>query len=141
MKSKYSNIEEIYALNTIKNYYIENITFNKLVNDSKNTFINLNDDINNSNNYCSNLIVDNVNNNYCEKIKSIVLKYKINNFYIVDENKLSELKNINNINETFKDYINYLDNTLDKDDNKLYLLGEFIISSDIYSYAYIPIKI
>ena len=35
MKSRYSNIDGIYALNTIMNYYVENVSMNKLINDTK----------------------------------------------------------------------------------------------------------
>lgn len=144
MKSKYSNIDEIYALNTIKNYYIESITFNKLINNSKNTYKDLLEDINNGSNYCSTLISGGTSNNYCNKIKSIIENYQINNLYIVDKNKLTELENITSASQTLKDYINFLDNTLDKTDNsiKAYLVGEFTISNSdkIYNYAYLPIK-
>ena len=64
----------------------------------------------------------------------------------------SQEKLIDNINEedtpqTLKDYINYLNDTLDKTDNnnsvKAYLIGEFTISATnkIYNYAYLPIKV
>ena len=57
MKSKYSNIDGIYALNIIKNYYIENITINKMINNSS-TYIDLKNDIENSNKYCSTLNIN-----------------------------------------------------------------------------------
>lgn len=145
MKSRYSNIDGIYALNTIKNYYIESITFNKLINNTKNTYKDLIEDINNGTNYCSTLISGGTSNNYCNKIKSIITNYQINTLYIVDKNKLTDLENITSASQTLKDYINYLNNTLDKTDNsvKAYLIGEFTISAtnEIYNYAYLPIKV
>ena len=78
MKSKYSNIDGIYALNIIKNYYIENITINKMINDSS-TYIDLKKDIENSNKYCSTLNINDENINYCNKINSVIVNYKINN--------------------------------------------------------------
>ena len=144
MKSKYSNIDGIYALNIIKNYYIENITINKMINDSS-TYIDLKNDIESSKKYCSTLNIGDENINYCNKINSVIANYKINNLYIVNKDKLTDLKNISDISQTLKDYINYLDNTLDKSDNsiKAYFIGEFTISSNdkIYNYAYLPINI
>lgn len=134
MKSKYSNIEGIYALNTIMNYYIENVTMNKLINDTKDRYINIKSD----SSYCN-------INDYCEKINNIIVNYKINNLYIIDKEKLIDNINEETTSQTLKDYINYLNNTLDKTDNsiKAYLIGEFTISptNEIYNYAYLPIKV
>lgn len=112
MKSKYSNIDGIYALNTIRNYYIENITLNKLINDSTtNTpyYIDLKTDTENTKKYCSTL----EGINYCNNISSVIKNYNINSLYIVkvDSNLqqgLKNLRNSDNITETFKEYIDYL---------------------------------
>ena len=93
MKSKYSNIDGIYSLNIIKNYYIENIKINKMINDSS-TYIDLKKDIENSNKYCSTLNINDENIDYCNKINSVIANYKINNLYIVNKDKLTDLKNI-----------------------------------------------
>mgnify|MGYP004610173219 FL=1 len=136
MKSRYSNIDGIYALNTIKNYYIENVSMNKLINDTKDKYIN----IKSNSSYCN-------TNNYCEKINNIIVNYKINNLYIIDKEKLIDNINEEDTTQTLKDYINYLNDTLDKTDNnnsvKAYLIGEFTISAtnEIYNYAYLPIKV
>ena len=136
LKSRYSNIDGIYALNTIMNYYIENVSMNKLINDTKDKYIN----IRSNSSYCN-------TNNYCEKIKNIIDNYKINNLYIIDKEKLIDNINEEDTTQTLKDYINYLNDTLDKTDNnnsvKAYLIGEFTISAtnEIYNYAYLPIKV
>ena len=71
MKSKYSNIDGIYALNIIKNYYIENITINKMINDSS-TYIDLKKDIENSNKYCKSITFP----SFSTPIQSSVFRYK-----------------------------------------------------------------
>lgn len=142
MKSKYSNIDGIYALNTIKNYYIESVTINKLINDSTNTFIDLKDDLENSKSYCNVLNIDSENINYCEKIDSVIKKYNINKLYAIDINKLynsrnniDELLNEMNVSETFNDYIKYLIYTLDYNN---YSGDEY--ESDITNYRYKNMK-
>ena len=75
----------------------------------------------------------------------LIINYKINNLYIIDKEKLIDNINEEDTPQTLKDYINYLNNTLDKTDNsvKAYLIGEFTISATnkIYNYAYLPIKV
>lgn len=134
IKDKYSNVDGIYALNMIMDYYVDNITINNIINDSKDNIINLK----NNTSYCS--IVNNIN--YCDNINKVIEKYNINSLYVINIDKLNDLKN-QNISNTFKDYLSYLDNTLDKENNKVIFLVELTISSEdnIYNYAYLNIDI
>lgn len=143
-KNTYNDIDSIYALKMIEDYFVDKIDtdmeFNKLIKNTT-TFKEIKCE---SDEYCDNLFKE----------------YNINSIYIVknNENSLNELKN-NVTHETFKDYIDYLMNigihtTNFLEDNKVYsellVLETYTIDvnneSDndnkkiLNKYAYLPIR-
>ena len=138
-KSTYNDIDSIYALKMLEDYFIDKIDsdmeLNKLIQNTT-TFKEIKCE---SDNFCDNLFKE----------------YNINSIYIVknNENSLKELKN-NVTHETFKDYVDYLMNigihtTNFLEDNKVY--SELLVvetytikdeeSKDILNkYAYLPIR-
>lgn len=110
-KSTYSNVDAIYALTLLRDNMIEKTTTNSFLYDDlvknveTNNYLEITCDINDS------------FKNFCDEVFE---KYNINKVYIVKntESSLEMLKN-QNINQTFKDYIDYLKNTLNfTDDNQ-----------------------
>ena len=104
IKSTYSDINAIYALDLLRDYMIEKETTNSFV---------YNDLIKRvqTENYVE--ITCNLNEDFKTYCNEVFEKYNINRVFITKNNKdsLDDIKNIN-INQTFKEYIDYLENTL-----------------------------
>lgn len=121
-KSSYSNIDGIYALKLIKDNMINDLTINTKLNETT-----------------SYSKIDYAEGSYLDSVFS---EYKINSVYLIkvsDEN-VSSFKNDFSINQTFKDYLDYLVNKQIALDNNL-LLVEITIDYEnkIYNYAYLEV--
>ena len=128
-KTRYTNIDGIYALRLMEDY---------LVNDMQ-----MNTKINNTSTYTEITCVTGNNYDYCDNIR---VKYGVNKIYLAKNTEYKRIKNISGINQTFKDYIDYLGNSVDFTDTDYgyLLIGEFVgttnSSDKIYNYAYLKIK-
>ena len=110
-KNNYHNIDSIYATKEVVKYFITNDNFNF------NTYLN---EVFNNNNYdyiikdttVGDIIKDNYceNNTVCSSLNVVKETYNIKNMVITeyDKSDLNNFKQNENINETFKDYIDYV---------------------------------
>lgn len=116
IKSTYSDINAIYALDLLRDYMIEKETTNSFIyNDlvkrvQSENYIEITCDI------------DEKFNTYCTEVFE---NYNINRVFITKNNaeSLRNLKNIS-INQTFKEYIDYLTNTLNFENSE----GEILLA-------------
>ena len=129
-KGKYTDVDAVYALKMMEDYMIDETTFNeKLKNTNTNSFVEIT---------CT-------TETYCE---SVFDEYNVNKMYIVknEENALNHLIE-EKINETFKEYLEYLINigVFEETYSHLLVVETYAIDDenekDIFNkYAYLPIK-
>ena len=124
-KNNYTNIDGIYALKLIKDDYVNNLK--------------LNDEIKKLPDY-----------NYCKEIEdpedssylgNVFTEYKINKVYLIKTDQTDNLMSASELNQTFKDYIDYLVKKEITMNSDYMLLIEITIDSKnkIYNYAYLEI--
>lgn len=141
LKEKYTNIDALYAINTVENQLIDEMKFSEVL--PTTTSWKLIE--------CS--VFGNESStpyNYCD---SVFTRYKINKLYLLKkENLISGMDN--NINQTFKDYANYLNNavTFNDDSKYIFLVETYEFSTDndgdgikentdiLNKYAYLEVK-
>lgn len=122
--NKYNDTDLIYALRNLEDDLIDNGKFNTLIKEEM---------------QYKKIECDN-NDDYCKKIFST---YNINSVYLVRfVNGLDKLKNDSNINETFKDYLDYLGNNLEYSyeyykNGSMYYSHILIAETNDYKYSYL----
>ena len=127
-KSKYVDIDGIYALKLLEDYMIDELMLNTLIkNNTSYTEIDCN---------------EMGNDKFKAYCNSVFEEYNINNVYLVKE--LEELKNDVD-NQTFVEYIEYLINVGVANDEKiLFIIETYSIEGEednFNKYAYLPVKI
>lgn len=152
-KSSYTNLDAIYALSMIENYMIGVETTNSFMYDD------LIKEVRNSTNGYKEITCSVMGNQDYKNFCNIVFEeYNINKMYIVDNSlnstSLEKIKNTESINQTFKDYIDYLlniginkDGFLEDGHYSELLIAETYSEVDIENkdinnkYAYLPTSI
>lgn len=129
LKNKYTDIDLLYAANAVQDYLIDNLNLNKIVNDNLTNeydLVDLKDTKILSDNYCTNIFTNyNIEHMYMIKLGSELKAKDITE-------KLTEP------NQTFIDYINYLETSGKLNDAK----GKYIFlleakENDLYDYEYL----
>ena len=137
-KATYINVDAIYAIKTIEDYLIDEMELNDLLK----TIVDYKEitcDIFSNQNYC----------------KNIFERYNINQVFLVklSGSNMPTLPNSININQTFKEYITYLNNAIIFDNNTDYVFivetyeldyGDNDATNDekdiLNKYAYLEVK-
>lgn len=150
LKAKYTNIDALYAIRTIEDQLIDEMKFSEAFSGFTNGYKEFTCDIYDSASTAK---------TYC---KSVFERYKISDFYYVEletddasGNKvLPDLSSLS-VNQTFKDYINYLNNavTFKADSNYVFLVETYEYATDedgdgidesnkdiLNKYAYLEVK-
>ena len=122
VKNKYNNIDGIYALKLIKDDLVDNMELNTLINNTS-TYSEL------------------INPNDSSYIANVFTEYKINKLYLIKTSDISSFKTISDINQTFKDYIDYLvtKEIINNSDYLLVLEITVDTENEIYNYAYLEV--
>lgn len=122
VKNKYNNIDGIYALKLIKDDLVDNMELNTLINNTS-TYSEL------------------INPNDGSYIANVFTEYKINKLYLIKTSDISSFKTISDINQTFKDYIDYLvtKEIINNSDYLLVLEITVDTENEIYNYAYLGV--
>ena len=131
LKSKYTDIDAIYAIKTVCDQLIDDLSLNeKMKNAEEDGYVEI--------------IInpDDINNNYTIMFN----QYKINRLFLIKKEGISsESEWPSGINQTFKDYFSYLNNSVINDDTSDYLFVvetyEDISDKNILNkYAYLEVK-
>lgn len=135
LKNKYTDIDLLYAANAVQDYLIDNLTLNDIV---SNTLIDLSEGID--------LVSSSYADNYCT---NIFTNYNIEHMYMIKLGETPKAEEIINkltdpnqtFNQTFKDYINYLETSgkLNDGSNKYIFLLE-AKENDLYDYEYLVLS-
>jgi len=141
-KGTYTNIDALYGIKTISDYLIDEMKFNGLLNNFGSDYYqeitcrSIFDDDDDAEKYCNNIFD----------------QYNISKIFLVKlniANKMPDLPNNININQTFKDYITYLNNaiTFDNDTDYVFIVETYTINTDddsknniLNKYAYLEVK-
>lgn len=131
LKNKYTDIDLLYAANAVQDYLIDNLTLNNIVIGltSEYQLVDLKD-------------TDTLNDTYCT---NIFTNYHIEHMYMIklgESPKAEEIiKKLTEPNQTFKDYINYLETSgkLNDGSNKYIFLLE-AKENDLYDYEYLVLS-
>lgn len=152
-KSTYTSLDAIYALSMIKNYMMGIETVNSFM------YNDLLEEVKNSTSGYKEISCSTMGNQDYKNFCNIVFEeYNINKMYIVDNSlnstSLEKIKNTENINQTFKDYLDYLlniginkDSFLEKGYYSELLITETYSEVDVINknvnnkYAYLPTTI
>ena len=111
-KINYYNPDSIYKLANVRDAMIKDGTLNTLIKE-----------------YTSTIKIDSYCKGLCNELKST------NNIYI---SNYGDLKKINNTNQTFKDYIAFLENNIENKNN-YYLIIETEVYNNYY-YSYLEVE-
>ena len=111
-KINYYNPDSIYKLANVRDAMIKDGTLNTLIKE-----------------YTSTIQIDSYCKGLCNELKST------NNIYI---SNYGDLKKINNTNQTFKDYIAFLENNIENKNN-YYLIIETEVYNNYY-YSYLEVE-
>lgn len=111
-KINYYNPDSIYKLANVRDAMIKDGTLNTLIKE-----------------YTSTIKIDSYCKGLCNELKST------NNIYI---SNYGDLKKINNTNQTFKDYIAFLENNIENKNN-YYLITETEVYNNYY-YSYLEVE-
>ena len=111
-KINYYNPDSIYKLANVRDAMIKDGTLNTLIKE-----------------YTSTIKIDSYCKGLCNELKST------NNIYI---SNYGDLKKINNTNQTFKDYIAFLENNIENKKN-YYLIIEIEVNNNYY-YSYLEVE-
>lgn len=127
LKQTYTNVDAIYGLKTVEDYLIDEMLLYNLL---KTTTTN-------------NEIICQSGDTYCN---NIFKQYNFNKVFFVKLNNSNEVPSLpNNVNQTFKDYVTYLNNAVSFEINTDYILiaETKTISTEsqiLNRYAYLEIK-
>lgn len=137
LKEKYTDIDGIYGIKAVEDYFIDNMVFNYLIkdmNESSDVYVEVK---------CDGYFEDNALT-YCDNIFST---YKVNKLYLVkkDGDQLpSDDKMPSAVNQTFIDYFDYVRNAIElENDGYIFLLETYELDSDknvLNKYSYLEIK-
>lgn len=131
LKNKYTDIDLLYAANAVQDYLIDNLTLNNIVIGltSEYQLVDLKDTGTLNDPYCTNIFTN----------------YNIEHMYMIklgESPKAEEIiKKLTEPNQTFKDYINYLETSgkLNDGSNKYIFLLE-AKENDLYDYEYLVLS-
>lgn len=145
LKVKYTTIDAIYAIKTVEDYFVDNMKFNDLVNNiGTDSYI----EVKCSEYFSNDIDVLNDSFDLCNEIFS---RDRINSLYLVKLDKdvenrkiLPDLKNLS-VNQTFKDYFDYIGNavSLENDSSYIFLIETYEMDSEkniLNKYAYLEVK-
>ena len=107
-KINYYNPDSIYKLANVRDAMIKDGTLNTLIKE-----------------YTSTIKIDSYCKGLCNELKST------NNIYI---SNYGDLKKINNTNQTFKDYIAFLENNIENKNNYYLIIETEVYNNYFYSY-------
>jgi len=136
-KETYTNLDAIYGIKTIEDYMIDEMILNGLLSSVSDVEINCES---------SNTVFDNVQDVYCENIFN---QYKINKMYLMIKQANNKLNRPDGINESFRDYITYLENVVitNSTSNYLFIVETYEIETTnendkkiLNKYAYLEVK-
>lgn len=99
LKSTYTNVDAIYTIKTIEDFFVDNMKMNDLFSDEDYKKVECND-------FFSGTILYS-----CEDIFN---QYKVSGLYLMKKQSGNELSEITGVNQTFNDYIKYLNNAVVK---------------------------
>lgn len=105
LKSTYTNVDAIYTIKTIEDFFVDNMKMNELFGD---------DD------YKKIVCGDYFSGTTLASCNDIFNQYKVSGFYLLNKKSGHELSEISGVNQTFKDYIKYLNNAVIKKDSEGY---------------------
>jgi hypothetical protein len=140
VRDSYFDIDGVYAIKGIINYLIDTDQLNYVANKvNENMQYNIIDvDDNNLGGGCSSDINWGDDSGYCANVKAT---YNIQKFLVVKKSKdqLEEIKKAN-INQTFYDYLSYIEDYYVFDDNIQYLVIVEYKSGDKYNYSSLEVS-
>lgn len=154
LKAKYTNVDAIYAIKTVEDYFMDNMKFNDLIKNANTSPIKVTCDMNCDSEKCF-INDDTKTNDSFDRCKDIFTTYRINSLYLIKliknvENKkvLPDLSSLS-VNQTFKDYFDYMGNavTLENDSSHIFLIETYEYGTEtdgnrdiLNKYAYLEVK-
>lgn len=135
LKATYTNVDAVYTIKTIEDFFVDNMKINELFSDVPSKEVKCGD-------YFSGTILGS-----CEDIFN---QYKVSGLYLMKKQSGDELSEISGVNQTFKDYIKYLNNAVIKKEAEGYwfVIETYEIGNNpdnnkakiLNKYAYLEIK-